>query len=219
MRPPWGEPLAALQDLFLPRRLFEFDGRLLPYFVHGYHGTYRTERCVEIPIALSFIRNGQSVLEVGNVLNHYVRFPHDTVDKYERAPGVRNEDIVTFTTERRYDLVLSVSTLEHVGWDETPRVPAKFDAAVSRIRELLAPGGRAVFTVPLGWNDYLDAAIYGERLPVSRAWYLKRTGPRTWRPAERNEVRGARPGQPYWCANAILVGELAPLDPGGRREA
>jgi hypothetical protein len=37
------------------------------------------------------------------------------LDKYEQAPGVINEDVVSFSPPQKYDLIVSVSTLEHVG--------------------------------------------------------------------------------------------------------
>ena len=43
---------------------------------------------------------------------------HDVLDKYEKGNNVINDDVVSFSTEVKYDLIVSVSTLEHVGWDE-----------------------------------------------------------------------------------------------------
>jgi hypothetical protein len=52
----------------------------------------------------------------------YYAVDHDIVDKYESAPGVINKDIVTFKLEgKKYELMISISTLEDVGWNGTPR--------------------------------------------------------------------------------------------------
>jgi len=51
------------------------------------------------------------------VLSHYFAVKHDIVDKYEIAPSVVNEDLVNFKPGKKYDLIVSISTLEHVGWD------------------------------------------------------------------------------------------------------
>jgi hypothetical protein len=40
---------------------------------------------------------GRNVLEVGNVLSHYFPVHHDVLDKYEKAKGVINEDVVEFS--------------------------------------------------------------------------------------------------------------------------
>lgn len=65
------------------------------------------------------------MLEVGNVLSHYFPIHHDIVDKYEVCPGVINQDIADFLPQEKYDLILSISTVEHVGWDEQPQEPTK----------------------------------------------------------------------------------------------
>jgi len=61
---------------------------------------------------------GKNILEIGNVLSRHIKLEHDILDKYETAKGVINEDIVDFKSEKKYDLIISISTLEHVGWDE-----------------------------------------------------------------------------------------------------
>lgn len=216
---PWGEPPRLWQHMANPRPCFVYQGRVLPYFLHLYHSSYRNERAVEVSIMLDALIPGQRVLEVGNVLNHYVVFPHDVVDKYERAPHVANQDVVDFQPAgKRYDLIISVSTLEHVGWDEQPRDPGKILRAVEQIRHLLAPVGRALFTVPLGWNSYLDDVIrrlaVGENLlGVSRHQFMLRMGLTAWREATWSEVNNAKFGTPFWCANAIMIGEIRPLAP------
>ncbi len=124
---------------------FEFAGRSYPYCVHLHNRSWRNERIVEVPIVWAEIaaRPGARILEIGNVAAHYQRFRRDTVDKYEPFPGVVNEDIVEFRAVRPYDLVVSISTLEHVGFDEEVRDPGKSLRAVEAIRRLLAPGGLA----------------------------------------------------------------------------
>ena len=78
------------------------------------------------------------MLEVGNVLSHYQRVCHDIVDKYEAREGVINEDVVSFDPGRRYALIVSISTLEHVGWDENPRETDKVSRALDNLERLRA---------------------------------------------------------------------------------
>lgn len=199
--------------LRIVRPAFSLGGRRYEYFWHEYNMTWRNERCVEVPLARSLIEEspGARMLEVGNVLSHYLPADHDIVDKYERAPGVRNEDIVDFIPERPYDLIISLSTLEHVGWDETPREPGKALVAVDRLRTCcLAPGGRMLVTFPVGHNRELDAAFAAHRLPFTRSHVMKRDGRfMNWREASWPEVRSAAYGHPYPFANAIVVGIVA----------
>jgi hypothetical protein len=207
---PWGEPIAVLRHLTAPQPVFSFGGRTLPYFMHAYHSTYRNERTIEIPVALSFISKYSTVLEVGNVLNHYVTLPHDVVDKYEVYPGVINADVVDFTPATQYDLVLSISTLEHVGWDEKPQDPRKVITAISRMLSFVKPGGRMVFTVPIGWNPHLDQLLFRHEVVTTNAWYMKRINRQEWEECSMEDVRNARIGDPYWCANGLIIAEICP---------
>ena len=56
--------------------------------------------------------------------------------------------------------IMSISTMEHVGWDESPRDPNKIPLALENLRlKCLAPGGEIVVTVPIGYNAYLDKLL------------------------------------------------------------
>jgi SAM-dependent methyltransferase len=123
--------------------------------------TWMTERAVEVPVARRVVERHREerILEVGNVLSHYMPAEHEVVDKYERAAGVRNVDVLELAPEPGYDLVVSVSTLEHVGRDEQPREPERAAAALEHLRRLLRPGGKLFATVPAGYNPALDDAV------------------------------------------------------------
>jgi SAM-dependent methyltransferase len=153
---------------------------------------------------------GQRILEVGNCLAHFHAHDHDVLDKYERAPGVRNEDVVDFRPEAPYDLVLSVSTLEHVGWDEEPREPGKVRRAIEHLRGFLAPGGTLWFTVPLGYNPEVDRLVRERDLPLTDLRFLRRTSGATnrWREVGYEAARDAEYGRPYRAANAVAVGTV-----------
>jgi len=137
---------------------FTFQGGTYTQFWHRYNSTWRNERAVEIPIIRGVVRRspGARILEVGNVLSHYGPVSHEVVDKYEKAEGVINEDICSYAPLEKYDLILSISTLEHVGWDEEPRRPEKILSAFENLKCLLALGGRIVVTLPLGYNRPMD---------------------------------------------------------------
>lgn len=108
-------------------RTFLFQGETYRYFYHKYNKTWKNERAVDIPIIWEIVKKSQKkrILEVGNVLSHYFPANHDIVDKYELAKGVINQDIVDFTACHKYDLIVSISTLEHVGYDEKRKEPGK----------------------------------------------------------------------------------------------
>lgn len=179
-------PRAALRELIVPRlyplfmqhakKEFTFRGKIYKYVRHPHNRTWVNERIVEVPLGLAALKQykGKRILEVGNVLSNYTKSDHDVLDKYEVAPGVINEDIVSFKPKKKYDLILCLSTLEHVGWDETPREPDKVIAAVNNMKKLLAPKGKLLITTPFGYNQYLDSLLLAETLPVDMIYFLER---------------------------------------------
>ncbi len=179
-------PRAALRQLIVPRLYplfvkngspaFTFRGKKYCYVRHPHNRTWVNERIVEVPLGLDALKQykGKRILEVGNVLSNYTTRNHDVLDKYEVAPGVINEDIVTFKPKKRYDLILCISTLEHVGWDETPREPDKVIAAVKNMKKLLTPKGLLLITTPFGYNPHLDSLLLEGKLPVDSTYFLER---------------------------------------------
>src|SRR5213592_3545492 len=141
---------------------FVVEGREYTYFWHPVESTWRSERAVEVPVGLAELgkANPQLTLEVGNVLRKYTspQATHAVVDKFERAPGVINADALTYSGGP-YDLIVSISTLEHIGYDEDPRDPSKAARAIRNLRRLLSPGGRMLATIPVGYNRDLDDAL------------------------------------------------------------
>ncbi len=194
-----------------PERKFMFAGREYSYFYHPYNLAWRNERSVEIPLALDRLGlySGRPVLEVGNVLAHYVPVEHDVIDKYERWPGVLNADATEFRTEKRYDLILSISTLEHVGASQDPPEPRKALAAIENLTGLLAAGGELWMTAPLGLNPAFDCLVQRGHIRFSELRAMKRSGRKNeWQEASYDEVRGrSYPGSRF-RAEAIIVGTV-----------
>jgi hypothetical protein len=198
-----------------PAGTFTFAGRSYDYLAHPHNFTWMHERAVEVPIAAAELRadaaagrgseTERRVLEVGHVLGHYGFAGHDVVDKYERAPGVRNVDVLELEAETPYAKIVSVSTLEHVGIDDEPRDPERAVDAIARLRALLAPGGRLFVTVPAGYNPALDAALR-EAPPFDEVRAMARDGAgMRWRECPPGEALE----QPYdrllYRARAVLL--------------
>jgi len=194
-------------------RSFGVKGKTLPYLARAeraYNSAWRNERAVEIPIFQDIIAGYEpsQMLEVGNVLSYYGSISHDVVDKYETSPGVQSVDIVDFEPGRTYDLIISISTLEHVGWDEDPKEPGKVQRAIDHLRRLLSPTGRLVFSVPVGHNLELDAMFATAALPRTSLVCLKRSLGNTWQEAPWHAIANNRYN--YWTptATAIVVATL-----------
>src|SRR6476659_1445958 len=128
------------------RGTFELQGRSYCYLYDRHKLTWLTERAVEVPVVQAIVDDsaGKRVLEVGNVLSRYGPASHVVVDKYEHAPGVLNRDALELDGLGWFDLIVAISTLEHVGWDEHPRDSGKALRAVDALRRLLTPGGQLV---------------------------------------------------------------------------
>ncbi|TDV57831.1 SAM-dependent methyltransferase [Actinophytocola oryzae] len=189
---------------------FTFQGERLPYAVHRYNNTFRNERAVEISIAKRFLAGSGDgrVLEVGNVLAYYGVTGHTVIDRYEPAPGVLNDDIVDYVPERPFDTVVTVSTLEHVGRDEDPREPEKVFRAFEAVRRCVAPGGRLLVTVPVGYNRTMDEGLRDGAVTFDReTWLIRTTRRNDWRECTREEGLAGEYGHPFTAANTILVGE------------
>lgn len=192
----------------LRTKTFCFDGRKYEYLYHSYNRTWKNERGVEIPIFREILlqHEGKRVLEVGHVLAHYFPIQHDVVDKYEVSPGAINQDIVEFAPRQKYDLIVSISTLEHVGWDEQPQEPAKLLQAIEHLRDrCLAPGGQIVVSLPVGYNKFFDGLLRDGKSPFTTQHFLKRISKRNyWVESDWNGCKDVPYGR--FVAHAICIG-------------
>ena len=176
--------------------------------------TWAGERCIEIPIAKSYLDHysGKRVLEVGNVLSHYFPVSHDILDKFEKGTGIINEDIIGFAPQKRYDLILSISTFEHIGYDDEAEESSskKIKQAIEACtQKLLAPGGKLVITVPIGYNPELDQMIKNGELKTSAESFMRRVTKLDWVASTKSEALNCRFRKPFPYANAILVAEFS----------
>jgi len=113
----------------LSGKTFQIDGATYSYFLHPYNQTWTNERAVEIPVIREAVNAnaGKRILEVGNVLSHYFPVAHIVVDKDERSscPHILNVDFLDYTPDTKFDLIISISTVEHIGRNEPPGLSNK----------------------------------------------------------------------------------------------
>ncbi|MBI2948963.1 MAG: hypothetical protein HYY23_15085 [Verrucomicrobia bacterium] len=197
---------------FLAKKSLPFQSAELDYFYHRYNMTWACERCLEVPVGRFYLEQFRErrILEVGNVLSHYFPVRHDVLDKFERGKGIINLDIVDFAPDKPYDLVLSISTFEHIGFDDEASTTSdqKIRAALFACRNILAAEGKLVITVPIGYNPHLDRLIREQTLGASREVYFVRTAFSTWTPADRPNALKKQYRRPFPYANALLVAEF-----------
>ena len=195
----------------LQRKTFVFDGETLEYFYAKYNVTWVTERVLEVPIGLRLleIAGAENTLEVGNVLGHYISARHTVLDKFERGEKIINEDIVAFKPGRTYDLILSISTFEHIGYEDDGEPDAeKIRNAIAACQRLLSPKGRLIITVPFGYNPYMDRYIAEDKIKPERAWYFEKTNKLDWKETTKEAALKRKYARPYPFANAIMVAEF-----------
>ncbi|MBX9852896.1 MAG: DUF268 domain-containing protein [Cytophagaceae bacterium] len=210
--------------LFGKNRRFHFNNKTYTYFFHSYNSTWRNERVVEIPIIQEIIKThqGKNILELGNVLSHYFKTSHLVVDKYESGNKVINQDILDFNTEEKFDIIISISTIEHIGWDEKPEDPKKILRTFEKLKQLLSPGGKIYFTVPLGYNPHLDDLIKNNKITLKQIHYLQRQNNNKipgllqntpsynnfWKEVKLEEIKELTYGHPFPHANIIAFGVI-----------
>jgi len=188
-------------------RYFEVDGKRYHYFINHYNAV-TTERVVEVPFVIDFLKKNKyedkKVLEVGNVLSHYFKFKHKIVDKYEKETYVDNVDIVDFNPSEKYDIIISISTVEHIGYDEPIKEVGKSKRAIQKIIDLLNNNGIALITVPLGYNPEIDSIVRNKEIEFSKRYFLKRISRlNLWEETKLEEAMNYKYGSKYQYANAV----------------
>lgn len=201
----------AYYKRFKSNRIFVFQEKSYKYFYHRYNFAWRNERAVEIPIVWEIINEyrGKKILEVGDVLSHYFSITHEILDKYDKSAGLINQDVCDFQPRGKYDLIVSISTLEHVGWDEEPREPMKILRAMENLKSLLAAKGKIIATLPLGYNPIVDRLLQEGKVQFTKMYCLKRISrDNQWMETPFQGVNNARYAYPFNNANGLVIGVM-----------
>jgi SAM-dependent methyltransferase len=165
------------------------------------------DRSVEVPWALERVGNARRVLDVGCSTSHYLaELAREEPRRGRRVYGldpdapqpIRNVGVVRGTVvvppfpTGSFDLILCISTVEHIGLPiyGQREFPHGDTLAMRYMRRLLAPGGRLLVTVPFGraqvnpWFRVYDSRglrrLRGGFRTLSAAFYrLRRDGSST----------------------------------------
>jgi SAM-dependent methyltransferase len=211
-RRPWSRGYHQYKDAFIRQRLDDADflarlrrGEQLP---PGY-GEFLDERVVEYPWLFSRLSAGRGrLLDAGSILN----LPHIIT---QPALAHRQTTIVTLAPEKHcfwqqavgyvfgdvrelpfrdgwFDDIVCLSTLEHVGKDNT-RVGYTADARLNEnnaedflvaamdLKRVCKPGGRVLVSVPygrftdFGWYQQFDARLIGKLIEAFAPARLEQT--------------------------------------------
>ncbi len=197
-----------------PEKLFRFEQKTYNYFSHSYNLTWMNERYVEVAIGLKEMerRDPSQILEVGNVLSHYqANAQHTVIDKYEKGnSNVTNVDALEFRPGRKYDFIVSLSTFEHVGWDEMPKEPGKSWKTIKHLSSLLSGSGEFLFTIPSGYHPQLDKDVHLHQAQLGPLRAMRRiSAANGWIQCSPEEAATLKFGKPYPFANAIYIGRVS----------
>jgi len=218
----------ALRERRSPR---EVDGPARPRHLHA--PAWSDERAIEIPWCLARYDGERRVLDVGSANAEPVYLEGllalgapelVTVDLAAPADVIADVRALPFA-DGAFDLVLCISTLEHVGRDnavygvDAPGEGAD-DAALSEVHRVLAADGRLLVSVPTGERD--DQGWQLQRAPLEWIELFEQSGflvfedelyvhsAEGWRAATLAEAESARYGSSGPGAGAVLLAELRP---------
>jgi hypothetical protein len=198
-------PIYSLNKHFF---LFRSPNKKFRYFDHKYNITWANERRIEVPLIKYYMAkiNSSKILELGNVMSHYIKAKHDIVDEYEYDPGIINVDIMKYNPKKKYDLIISISTLEHIGIDGE-KEPDKALKTIQHLKTLLSSKGKIVFTIPIGYNKILDKTLKNDSTLLSEVYYFRRvTADNRWIEADKYAGFWGWYGFPYRWGNSIILG-------------
>ena len=187
---------------------FQLAGTEFSYVDSWHNWTWLNERAVEVSIAQSALAavEPSRAVEIGAVLPHYGNDEHRVIDKYEVGEGIEQLDIFDLPAEPLYELVLCLSTLEHVGWDEPDRDAELALTACEHLKRLVAPGGELLVTVPVGYHPQLDAAIRSGELAFDQVLAMRCAYPSMiWNEVAPASVADASYDELIYRAEAVLV--------------
>ena len=215
---PWGPGYQQAKDEYVRHALA--DPQILTIFrehrpLPEQFGIGLDERCVEYPWVLTQLGpEPESVLDAGSVLNYRFILEHPSLNQkrlhiitlapepycfWNRGISYLFHDLRSIPTrDSYYDTIVCISTLEHVGFDNSfftkeqaeEYRPDDFMIVMQEFSRVLKKGGTLLLTVPFGklqrfsWQQQFDTgllsqalAAFGETSTTSKSFYrYGRTG-------------------------------------------
>ena len=127
------------------------------------------------------------------------------------------DEPVEFSPDEPYDATISISTLEHVGWDEVPRQPERVIGGFDAVARSTRRGGSSLITTPLGCNPVMDEAIGSGRIQMPIQSGLVRIDRENhWVEVSVAEALTRQYGAPFPNGNAVYVGLSLPATNAGQ---
>ncbi len=186
---------------------FEYNKKNYKCFFHPYNKTWTNERMIEIPIMREVLKNSkpEQTLEIGNVMSHYTKINHRILDLYEKGKNVINQDAANISgMNNEFNLIFSISTMEHIGWDcGEIKDQNKIILAIESIKKCLKQDGFFIFSVPIGYNQYLDELLRSDYF--EHVDFIERLENRKWIQTDKNQAFMHKFNSPFNAGNALAV--------------
>jgi SAM-dependent methyltransferase len=195
---PWSSDYGLYRIELIAQALL--DETLLEHFrrsepLSAGYGVGVDERCIEYPWLLAHLpADAQCFLDAGSVLNHDFILNHPIFDNkklhiltlapegncfWQKGVSYLYDDLRDIPTQNDYyDAIICLSTLEHLGCDNTLYIqdetyrenrPDDFVLAMKELCRVLKPGGSLFLSVPFGAYRHLGMFQQFDRELLSRA--------------------------------------------------
>jgi hypothetical protein len=166
-----------------------------------YNNPSNNERKAELPIAFWFLEeHDYNVIEVGEVTNAYTSPPkHIVYDLITEFPGtiMKNASEIDYLDQN----VLSVSTLEHIGFGDYGHEKVE-SLAFQVLKDITSKAKTWCITFPVGYNKELEKDIINSDLIFC---LIERLSDSTWKQTEHKNFDAYNYNNPYYAGNAICV--------------
>jgi hypothetical protein len=165
-----------------------------------YNNPRINERNIELPIAFWFIENyNDNLIEIGEVTPFYRDHQHPVYDLSSELPE-RRRDVFDLTLADKN--VLSISTVEHVGFGDYGNKPEPH-LAIKAIKKIMKESRNYMITFPVGYNKELDIDVM-EKLNM-QYFIMFRDEANKWSMADHKNMAQYQYNNPYYAGNAICV--------------
>ncbi|MEX0786559.1 MAG: class I SAM-dependent methyltransferase [Dehalococcoidia bacterium] len=189
-----------------------------------------TDRTVEEPWAISMVRPGERVLDVGSATSRYLQQlpPGCRVYAIDLRPTRPQPGVAVLRADltraplrpASFDVITCISTIEHIGLDVYGQGPDQFgdEVAMRHMRRLLRPGGRLLLSAPYGrrnvnaWLRIYDEPALRRLTQGYRALslqYYRRDGDQ-YLACERDAIASAGFDWANVRSNGVVLAELTP---------
>jgi hypothetical protein len=208
---------------FQQKNSLVIDNKKINQIYNDYNISFMNERTIEIPFVLHLLKkyiklfSNLNILEIGNTLIHYENknniIKRKILDKYEVYPNVINLDLEDYKSTKKFNIIFSISTLEHIGSDYGEnRNDSKFKKSISKCIELLDQDGFLIITLPIYYRNVVDDFIFENNMFLEKHFFLRKNIQNDWMKSTEKETKANKNkliyNKNFPLANALFIGVI-----------